>query len=103
MGDEFITATPGTLIYGPKHHVHGYVNPGTTPARMLVEWSPSGIENFFREGSDPINPADPLTPPLPPHPDQLHALGPKYNIEFLGDRPPSPPMQLHKFPSLLVY
>jgi len=78
-----LTATPGTLIFGPKDHSHGFINQGTKPATMLNVWLPSGIEDFFREIGDPVTPADPFTPPLPLNPEKLLAAAPKYGVYFL--------------------
>lgn len=79
MGDERIHATPGTLLYGPKHHLHGFVNTGTTPGRLLIEFQGAGIENWFFKASDPVT--DPSTPPLQAHPGTLFELAPQYGIE----------------------
>ncbi|KAB8331747.1 cupin domain-containing protein [Scytonema tolypothrichoides VB-61278] len=84
MDNQPINATPGTLIYSPKDHVHTFKNLGTDPATMLVVWTPSGIEEFFREVGDPVSPTDPFTPPLPPDIPRLIAAAPKYGIEFLN-------------------
>ncbi len=92
MDNQPINATPGTLIYSPKDHVHTFKNLWTDPATMLVVWTPSGIEEFFREVGDPVSPTDPFTPPLPPDIPRLIAAAPKYGIEFLPpeDNNPTP-------------
>lgn len=77
-----INAGPGTLLYGPRDHVHGYRNTGTTSARMLTVWAPSGIENLFKETGLPVT--DPSKPP-PFDPQRIalfNATGPKYGIDF---------------------
>lgn len=81
--EQPLIATPGTLIFGPKGHSHGFVNQGTQPAKMLNVWLPSGIEDFFREVGDPVTQSDPFTPPLPLNPEKLLAAAPKYGVYFL--------------------
>jgi len=38
---------PGGAFFAPRGAVHTYRNDGPSPARMLVQTSPSGIESFF--------------------------------------------------------
>jgi mannose-6-phosphate isomerase-like protein (cupin superfamily) len=43
---------PGTLMYIPAGHIHGFKNVGTKPA-MVLDWSiPGGQDNYFQEISD---------------------------------------------------
>jgi mannose-6-phosphate isomerase-like protein (cupin superfamily) len=56
-----INATPGTLVYGEKYHIHGLTNVGTIPAKVLLVWVPSGFENLIEEVSQPVQ--DPSNPP----------------------------------------
>ncbi len=71
-----INATPGTLIYGPRYHVHGYTNVGTTPAKLLNIWTPSGMENYFKEVAQPL--PDPSNPP---------AINPENKALFVSEAP----------------
>lgn len=84
MEDHTINGTSGTLLYGPKDHVHSFANLGTKPATMLSLWTPSGIEGLFREVGDPVTPTDPFTPPRPPDIPRLLAVAPKYGLEFVA-------------------
>src|ERR1043166_8212500 len=43
IGDEKITARPGTFIQGPRGIPHTFKNTGTSPARMLIFVMPSGF------------------------------------------------------------
>jgi mannose-6-phosphate isomerase-like protein (cupin superfamily) len=45
-GEEF-EAGPGTSIAIPRSSVHGWVNLGPAPARLLFTFVPGGIEEFF--------------------------------------------------------
>lgn len=78
-GIQTKVATPGSLVFLPKNRPHGWLNTGTTPARLLSLIVPSGFEGFFVDQNQPvINKSDPIPPPLSPE-----ALGPiaqKYGV-----------------------
>jgi quercetin dioxygenase-like cupin family protein len=45
-GEEF-EVTPGTTVIVPRNAVHGWVNLGPGPARLLFTYVPGGIDEFF--------------------------------------------------------
>ena len=47
LGDEIATARAGAFVFVPRTVPHCFWNPGTTPARVLVLFTPSGMERFF--------------------------------------------------------
>ena len=61
--DQTVTATPGNFVYTPGGNTVGFRNLGTTPARMLVVTTPSGLEDFFSAVGTPVTGT---TPPPPP-------------------------------------
>jgi mannose-6-phosphate isomerase-like protein (cupin superfamily) len=88
---ELFTADPGTLIFGPRDHLHGFINNGTDTASMLNLWQPSGIEGFFRETGIPVNVDNPLTPPsTAPDPALFMAASEKYGLTIAPPNPDSP-------------
>jgi mannose-6-phosphate isomerase-like protein (cupin superfamily) len=48
VGDQTITAGPGTLVYAPRDVPHGY-RVTRVPARYLMMFTPAGIEPLFAE------------------------------------------------------
>jgi quercetin dioxygenase-like cupin family protein len=90
--NQTINGTSGTLVFGPRDHVHSFGNFGTEPATMLAVWTPSGIEELFREIGDPVTPTDPFTPPEISNVPKLLAAAPRYGIEFVapGNNNPTP-------------
>ena len=48
VGNEAITAGPGTLVYAPRDIPHGY-RVTKVPARYLMMFTPAGIEPLFAE------------------------------------------------------
>jgi mannose-6-phosphate isomerase-like protein (cupin superfamily) len=88
---ELFTADPGTLIFGPRNHLHGFINNGTDIASMLNLWQPSGIEGFFRATGIPVNVDNPLTPPsTAPDPALFMAASEEYGITIAPPKPDSP-------------
>jgi mannose-6-phosphate isomerase-like protein (cupin superfamily) len=53
IGDEVHTLGPGGHAYVPRGTVHNFRNTAETPSRMLVGFTPGGIEGFFRESGRP--------------------------------------------------
>ena len=49
LGDEVVTARPGTWVFKPRNQWHTFWNDGDTPCEIIEIISPAGFENFFRE------------------------------------------------------
>ena len=49
LGDEVVTAGPGTWVLKPRDQWHTFWNAGDTPCEIIEIISPAGFENFFRE------------------------------------------------------
>jgi quercetin dioxygenase-like cupin family protein len=84
LGDETITATAGDFVNVPRGHVHCFHNASDAPARLILTFTPAGIERFFEETLERA-----LDPTLPP-PDNIGevaaryaAAAPRYGLEFL--------------------
>ena len=63
IGDEIHTLGPGGFAYAPRGTVHNFHNTAETASRILVGFTPGGIEGFFRESGRPAiddGPAPPL-------------------------------------------
>jgi quercetin dioxygenase-like cupin family protein len=83
---QHITAGPGTFVFGPRNIPHGFRNAGSTPARMLLQVTPAGFEQFALALAHPADGSTPA-PSGPPDMDVLLAEAAKYNIEILGPLP----------------
>lgn len=78
-------ATPGTLLYGRVDQLHFFKNNGTTPAKMLSVWAPSGIEVFFYKTGEIIKDPSALPPNNGNDPARLakwKATAPMYGLDF---------------------
>jgi len=84
VGDEKITARPGTFIQGPRGIAHSFKNNTQLPARMLGFVTPAGFENFFNEFAQPVASFDSPAIPASKHEvDKLLAAAPKYGLQIL--------------------
>jgi quercetin dioxygenase-like cupin family protein len=83
---ETILAGPGDFVHVPRGNVHCFRNDGQTPARLVLTFTPAGIEHFFLET---LQRAHDLT--LDP-PESVEAVAaryveaaPRYGMTFLID------------------
>jgi quercetin dioxygenase-like cupin family protein len=49
LGDDVVTAGPGTWVQKPRGQWHTFWNAGDTPCEIIEIISPAGFENYFRE------------------------------------------------------
>src|SRR5215471_8915033 len=84
VGDRTIKATPGTVIFAPRHIPHSFTI-DSEQVRILVQLTPAGGEGFFKACSVPA-PSMTLPPQgKPPYSEiqKMMALAPKYGMEFV--------------------
>lgn len=84
LGSDRITAGPGDFVNVPRGLVHCFRNEGTGIARMVLTFTPSGIEGFFEET---LERALDLTQPVPDNLAEVAAryvaAAPRYGLEFV--------------------
>ena len=86
LGEQTIVAGPGDFVHVPRGNVHNFHNHGTSVARLVLTFTPSGIEHFFEETLQRA--LDTATGP--PEPVEAVAAryaeaAPRYGMEFLVD------------------
>jgi quercetin dioxygenase-like cupin family protein len=60
LGDEVASAPAGSFVFVPRRTPHCFQNVGEGPARIIVIFTPSGMERFFdRFATLPAGPVDP--------------------------------------------
>lgn len=86
LGDQRIVAGPGDFVNVPKGIVHNFRNESDRPVRMILTFTPAGIEKFFEETLERCHD---LTKDCP---DNLAEVGaryaeaaPRYGMEFFLD------------------
>ena len=84
---QTIIGTAGTFVQVPRRTPHSFKNNSGTPARMLIQCSPSGFDKFMAEFATELSSPD--AAPLPASHDEVEKLlrlAPEYGIVML----PSP-------------
>ena len=87
VGPRKIVAPAGSFVVVPRGVVHQPSNPGPEPTRVLLVFSPAGMDRFFEEAAEG---RVPLAGPPPTDPEVLERLGvftEKYGYEF-AELPP---------------
>ena len=81
VGARTITAPAGSFLVVPRGVVHQPSNPGAQPARVLLIFSPAGMDGFFLEAAERRIPLQlmPNAPAIPPVPDDFAQ---KYGFEL---------------------
>ena len=67
LGDETITGAAGDFVNVPKGTLHCFRNISLEPVRMILTFTPAGIEKFFEEAFHPAvegKEPPPVTPEL---------------------------------------
>ena len=54
LGERVISARTGDFVHVPRETVHCFHNTGKSMARMLLTFSPAGLEKFFEETLEPV-------------------------------------------------
>jgi quercetin dioxygenase-like cupin family protein len=88
VGPRTITAPAGSFVVVPRGVVHQPSNPGPQPTRMLLIFSPAGMDDFFEEAAEGCMPLQ-AAPTDPVVLEKLEAFTEKYGYEF-AEFPPGP-------------
>ena len=86
LGEETITAGPGDFVNVPRGTVHRFRNTGAGTARLLLTFTPAGIERWFEEtleeAPNVVSPED-----VPDNVEEVAAryvaAAPRYGLEFV--------------------
>jgi len=84
VGDNILQASTGDFIHTPRDTVHGFRNVGSDMAKLLLIFSPAGLEGFFEETLERVQDR---SAPQPTNIDEVVArylaAAPRYGLEFL--------------------
>ena len=84
IGDEVHALGPGGFAYVPRGTVHNFRNTAETPSRILVGFTPGGIEGFFRESGRPAMDDGPAPPTDADEIARTTLAAPQYGIEAIA-------------------
>ena len=82
-GDRTIAAAAGSFVHVPRGTPHRFSNVGEAPARILVWFSPAGLEGFFREAGVPAVDDGPAPPVGPEEIARTTVAASKYGLELV--------------------
>ncbi len=80
IGDEIHSVGPGGFAYVPRGTVHNFRNVADTPSRILVGFTPGGIEGFFRESGRPVTDDGPAPAVDGDEIERTMAAAPRYGL-----------------------
>ena len=81
IGPRKIVAPAGSFVVVPRGVVHQPSNPGAQPTRVLLVFSPAGMDQFFEEAAEGRMPLAALADD-PAVLERLEAFTEKYGYEF---------------------
>ena len=84
IGDEVHTLGPGGFAYVPRGTAHNFRNTAETPSRILVGFTPAGIEGFFRESGRAAIDDGPAPPVDEDEIARTMAAAQKYGLEAVA-------------------
>ena len=84
LGEKIFNATTGAFIQIPRGTLHRFHNTGSTTARMLLLFSPAGMDKYFEETLEPVQDRTAAIPPISESViARLINAGPKHGLEFV--------------------
>lgn len=81
VGPRKVVATAGSFVVVPRGVVHQPSNPTQQPTRVLLTFSPAGMDRFFEEAAEGHMPLQ-AVPDDPVVLERLEAFTEKYGYEF---------------------
>ena len=84
LGEETTVAGPGDFVNVPRGTVHCFRNAGTESARMILTFTPAGIEGWFQETLERApNEAEEAPDNIDEVVARYVAAAPRYGLEFV--------------------
>ena len=84
IGEDVHTLGPGGYAYVPRGTVHNFRNVAETPSRILVGFTPAGMEGFLRESGRPATDDGPAPPVDDEEIARTMAAASKYGVQAVA-------------------
>jgi quercetin dioxygenase-like cupin family protein len=84
IGGDVHKVGPGGFAFVPRGTVHNFRNTAETPSRILVGFTPSGMDGFFRESGRPATDDGPAPPLDDDEIARTIAAGSRYGLELVA-------------------
>ena len=81
IGEDVHALGPGGFAYAPRGTVHNFRNTAATPSRVLVGFTPGGMEGFFRDSGRPALDDGPAPPVDADEIGRTLAAAERYGVE----------------------
>jgi glyoxylate utilization-related uncharacterized protein len=72
IGGRKVAICPGDFVHAPRGFPHTYRNTGSTHAKMIVTFTPAGMEGWFEKTLDPVREGEDVPPP--PSPEMIRRM-----------------------------
>ncbi len=82
IGDAVHALGPGAVAFVPRGTVHNFRNTADTPSRILVGFTPGGLEGFFRAAGRPAVDDGPAAPLDADEIARTQAVAPGYGLHL---------------------
>jgi quercetin dioxygenase-like cupin family protein len=83
-GEHLMSAKPGALAFVPKGTVHRFRCIGNSAGRLLLVYTPGGIEGFFRESGIPAAGDGPAPPVSSEEIARTNKAGIRYGLQVVN-------------------
>jgi len=84
LGEKTFNASTRDFIQIPRGTIHKFHNMSSTTARMLLIFSPAGMDKYFEETLEPVQDRSAAIPPISEAMiGRLVNAGPKHGLEFV--------------------
>ena len=84
IGEDVNSVGPGGFAFVPRGTIHNFRNTAETPSRIIVGFTPAGMDGFFRESGRPATDNGPAPPLDDDEIARTMAAGPKYGVELVA-------------------
>ena len=84
IGDDVHVLGPGGSAYVPRGTVHAFRNAGDTAGRLLVGFTPAGMDEFLREAGRPAADDGPAPPVDDDEIARTIAAAARHGVELVG-------------------
>lgn len=90
IGDRMLRAEPGTYALVPRGTVHRFRNCGEHTGRLLILFTPGGLEGFFRAAGTPATEDAPAPPIDAAEIARTEVAGARYGLRVVDWTPSGP-------------
>jgi quercetin dioxygenase-like cupin family protein len=84
IGDDVHRVGPGGFAYVPRGTIHNFRNTADAPSRILIGFTPGGMEGFFRDSGRPALDDGPAPPIDDDEISRTMVAAPRYGVQAVS-------------------